>query len=93
VTVQLEQEDGSPLRLETAGGGRVVGEVGFYLDRPRTADVIADEDTGAYALKRETLERIKIEDPNVLYTLSRLVVNQTSERIVAMTRALDALED
>jgi len=93
VTVQLEQEDGSPLRLETAGGGRVVGEVGFYLDRPRTADVIADEDTGVYALKRETLERIRIEDPNVLYTLSRLVVNQTSERIVAMTRALDALED
>lgn len=92
VTIQLGQEDGTPLRLETAGGGRVIGEVGFYLDQPRTADVIADEETGVYVLKRETLERIRTEDPNVLYTLSRLVVNQTSERVIAMTRALDALE-
>jgi CRP-like cAMP-binding protein len=92
VSIQLEEAGKEPVRLETTGGGRIVGELGFYLHKPRTAHVIADEDTTVYVLHRDDLERVGAESPHALHTLSRIVVNQTSERIVTMTRVLDALE-
>lgn len=91
VTVQLEPEGEAPVRLETTGGGRAVGELGFYLGRPRTADVVADTDTRAYVLSQEAFEKIKQENAEALHVLSQVIIHQSSERIVAMTRALDAL--
>jgi SulP family sulfate permease len=92
VSIQLEEPGKEPVRLETTGGGRIVGELGFYLNKPRTAHVIADEDTTVYVLQRDDLARIGAENPGALHTLSSIVVNQTSERIITMTRVLDALE-
>lgn len=92
VSIQLEEPEKDPIRLETTGGGRIIGELGFYLDKPRTAYVVADEDTTVYVLHREDVARINLENPQALHTLSRIVVNQTSERIVNMTRILEAIE-
>ena len=91
VSVQLEEDGKEPVRLETTGGGRIVGELGFYLDKPRTAHVVADTDTSVYILHRDDIERVKETHPEALHTLARIVINQTSERIVTMTRVVDTL--
>ncbi|HUF38417.1 MAG TPA: SulP family inorganic anion transporter [Anaerolineales bacterium] len=92
VSIQLEEDGKEPVRLETTGGGRIVGELGFYLKKPRTAHVVADEDTTVYVLHRDDLDRIGAEHPHALQALTSIVVSQTSERIVTMTRVLDVLE-
>jgi SulP family sulfate permease len=92
VTVQLEPPEGEPIRLETTAGGRVIGELGFYLDQPRTAHVRADTDTDVYVLTRQDLDRLQAESPDVLLTLSRIVVHQTSQRVVNMTQFHDAVQ-
>lgn len=91
VTVQLHSATDSPVRLETTGGGRVIGELGFFLHQPRTADVVADTDTVVYVLTQEALSQMKVECPDALHALSQLIISQTSQRVVTMTRALDAL--
>ena len=91
VTIQLDAGSDVPVRLETTGGGRVIGELGFYLSRPRTADVIADEATVAYVFCQDDLDKVKKENAEAMHVLSQLVIYQTSERIVTMTRELDAM--
>ncbi len=91
VTVQLEPADAEPVRLETSAGGRVIGELGFYLDQPRTAHVRADTLTQVFVLTRADLPRLQEMYPEVLHTLARIVVHQTSQRVVSMTQFHDAM--
>jgi SulP family sulfate permease len=92
VTAQLEAPGQEPIRLETMQGGRTVGEIGFYLGVKRTAAVIADEPSIIYSLSRETLEHIEKTDAAVASVFHRLIVHILGERVVRLTRALDALE-
>jgi SulP family sulfate permease len=55
VSVYLESRDGTRARLRRTGRGTVIGEIGFYLDSPRSASVIADKPGTAYRLTREAL--------------------------------------
>jgi SulP family sulfate permease len=55
VSVYLESRDGTRARLRRTGRGTVIGEIGFYLDSPGSASVIADKPGTAYRLTREAL--------------------------------------
>jgi SulP family sulfate permease len=92
VTAQLEASDHTPIRLETTGGGRSVGELGFYLDIKRTASVVADQDTVIYSLSKQELEEVEKLDPEAAYLLHRTVLYLLGERVVRLTRVVDALE-
>jgi sulfate permease, SulP family len=91
VTAQLEPADQPPVRLETMRGGRVIGEVGFYLGVKRTAAVRADEPTTIYRLSKAKLEAIEGSDPETANTFHRLIIHLLSERITHLIRAVDAL--
>ena len=65
VTVQLEYLDRNPFRLGTRGAGEVVGEIGFYLNQPRTAAVITNEPSTIQRLSWKTLKEMEKKDPEV----------------------------
>lgn len=92
VTAQLESAGGPPMRLETMKGGRVVGELGFYLGTQRSAAVVADEPGVAYRLSRETLAQIEQDDPDVALALHRVIIHLLGERVLHLVRAVEALQ-
>lgn len=91
VTAQLEPEGQPPVRLETMRGGRVVGEIGFYLGAKRTAAVRANEPTTIYRLSQAKLQEMEQADPETANTFHRLIIHLLSERVTHLIRAVDAL--
>lgn len=92
VTVQLEAPGKPPVRLETMGGGRTVGELGFYLGTRRTAHVVADAPTVVYTLAAADLKRMAGDAPEAASLFHRVVVLLLSERLAHLTRMVNAWE-
>jgi SulP family sulfate permease len=92
VTSQIENPGQPPLRLETMCGGRTVGEMGFYLNAPRSAAVIADEASVAYRLSRRALERMELEEPQAALAFHRLMVQLLGDRASHLMRTVQALQ-
>ncbi len=92
VTAQLEAGPGeAQARLETMRGGRVVGEIGFYLSFARTATVRADEPTMVYRLSLARLKEMESSDPALAATIYHLIAHLLAERAAHLIRAVDAL--
>ena len=92
VTAQLEQPGRELVRLETMRGGRIVGELGFYLGTQRSAAVVADQPTVAYVLSQETLARMERDDPAAAHAFHRVVVHLLGERVLHLVWAVEALQ-
>ncbi|MBN2117347.1 MAG: SLC26A/SulP transporter family protein [Anaerolineales bacterium] len=91
VSILLECEDGSRLRLRTLGNGAFFGEIGLYTREPATAWAIADRRTSLYQLSTEDLDRLEETAPQVASALHRFVVTYMSERLAKMTNTVQAL--
>jgi SulP family sulfate permease len=92
VTAQLETPNRPPVRLETLGSGRAVGELGFYLEIERTAAVVVDEPSVIYALSRRELAAMEMIDPETSNLFHRIIVRLLGERVVHLIRVVEALE-
>lgn len=92
LTAQLEQPGASPLRLETVGPGRVLGELGFFLHRPRSASVVADEASVIYALNRKSLDAMTGEEPDAALALLGAMTRLLSDRVSHLVGVVGALE-
>jgi SulP family sulfate permease len=92
VTAQIEPEGGPPLRLETMRGGRAVGELGFFLNRRRTAAVVADETSAVYRITWPDLRRMAQEQPDSAAAFHGLIARLLSERVVHLIDSVDALQ-
>jgi len=92
VTAQLEAPGKNPVRLETITGGRVVGEIAFFLGTTRTASVVADEDSMVWSLSMQDLERMQAADPEAANLFHHLSVILLSQRVAHLTQAVGALE-
>ncbi|MCA9997334.1 MAG: SLC26A/SulP transporter family protein [Anaerolineales bacterium] len=92
VTAQLEQPGLPPMRLETMGAGRVVGEMGYYLGQVRTASVVAEMDCVVYKLGRDKLRLMEVEAAEVASVLHQLIIRFLSERVTHLVTAVQALE-
>jgi CRP-like cAMP-binding protein len=91
VSVLLECEDGSRLRLRTIGGGTFFGEMGLYTREPATAWVLADQPTTLYQLSADDLDKLEQAAPQVASALHRFVAAYMSERLAKMTNTVQAL--
>lgn len=97
VSIYLEGESGRVLpegervRLRSLGRGTTVGELGLYLNIPRTASVIADLPTLAYRLTCQALEEIQQNDPGLAAAFHQMIARQVSERLVQTNRGISAL--
>lgn len=91
VSVNLEMPDKRMVRLRTMNPGTTIGEVGVYLNRPRTATIIAEKRCTVSRLTREGLERMEREEPEVASMLHRTMVRIESERLVSLNAMVRAL--
>lgn len=92
VTAQLEPPNRPPVRLETMGSGRMVGEMGFYLGQERTAAIIVDKPSTVYRLAIQDLRSMEQSDPEVASTLHQIVIHLLSERVTHLVDTVNALE-
>jgi len=92
VTAQLEFPDKPVVRLETMKGGRVIGEIGFYLGQKRTAAVIADEPSVIYLLTAKNLAKMEKKSPEVASYFHQLIIQLLAERTTHLIRTVSALE-
>jgi SulP family sulfate permease len=92
VTARLETPGEEPVRLETMGGGRTVGELGFFLGIKRTAAVVADQPSVVYSISKEVLAQMEKADPEAANTFHRIIVHLLGERTVHLIRTVDALQ-
>jgi SulP family sulfate permease len=93
VSARLQLADGRELRLRTMGPGAVVGEMGLYLGRPRSASVVTDQPTRVYCLSLAALERMHREAPATAAAFHRLVATLLVERLAHANATLQALLD
>jgi SulP family sulfate permease len=92
VTSQIVREGKAPLRLETIGSGSSLGEIGFYLRHPRTAEVVADRASVLYRLSLADLQRLEEEAPHLAAELHKLIVHLLAVRVINLTNIVRALE-
>ena len=92
VTAQLPREGQPPLRLQTSGGGSVIGEIGFYLGQKRSADVIAESTGLLYRLTLDDLQKLEESTPEAASVLHQIIIQLLAERVIHLTNTVKALE-
>lgn len=88
VSIFIEEDHGESIPIRTLQMGTVVGEIGFYHNHQRTASVIADTVTIAYALSRENFEKMKQENPQLSIAVNELLVRIVSDRLNRLNKTL-----
>ncbi len=91
VSAQLEIEPGRFIRLQSMGGGTVVGEIGLYLNQTRTANVITDTPSIVYRLAKNSLDQMEKDDPDLAAALHEWMARMLAERLRNNIRTLEAL--
>lgn len=91
VDIMLRNEHDHEVRLRSMGAGAIVGEVGFYLHRPRTATIIASEACVLQLLDSESLRKMEAEEPQTVLTLHNFVACVLSERLSATNHMVEEL--
>ncbi len=91
VSIILESEDGSRLRLRTMKNGAFFGEMSLYTREPASASAIADQPTSLCQLSVEDLKRLEEIAPQVASALHRFVATYMSERLAKLTNTVQAL--
>lgn len=81
VSVVLELPNNQTERLATYDSGTILGEMGLYRKEPRTASVIADQNSRLYYLSAEAFERMENEEPKLAVTIHKFIVNLLAERL------------
>ncbi len=92
LTVQLELPGKAPIRLGTMLAGREVGSIGFYLGVKRTASVVADTPSVVYCFSKQNLEHLERIAPATAIAFHRIIVHVLGERVVHLTKVVDALQ-
>jgi SulP family sulfate permease len=93
VSAQIAREGAEALRLQTMAGPTVVGEIGFYLSSPRTADVICDGPCVVYRLSATDLRRMQDDAPELASAVHEYLARRMAERLTHTIRSLDAALD
>jgi SulP family sulfate permease len=93
LTARLEQASGSHVRLRTILPGTVIGEVACYLGLPRSASVIADQDSSAFRITKDALERMRVENAELAVAFHEFMARAAAERLAHNTALLESRLD
>lgn len=91
LTALLQRAGKEPLRLQTMRGTNLVGELGFFLGTVRSASVVADTATVVYSLSQAGLCDLRREQPALATTLDSPLIHHLSQRVLHLTKVVDAL--
>ena len=83
VAVNLAFDDGRSIRIRSMTTDTMIGEIGVYLNQPRTASAIADQVTHAHILTAEKLREMERNDPPLANALHYAIVALLAERVAS----------
>ncbi len=89
--VQMPAPDGHEVRLRALSGGSVVGEMGLYMRKARTATVVAETKCVVYALSRDSLDKMESENPAASSDFHQFMVHLMAERLANANKAVKNL--
>ena len=92
ISVILERHDLLPLRVRVFGDHTVVGEVGFFLNAPRSASLLAAPNALAWTLSRDAFDIFINERPEQALALAAYVIRLQSERLTFANRWIASLQ-
>ena len=75
-------------RIAALGPGTSVGEMGLLDRRPRSADVVADDDVEAYVLAADDFDRLLKAEPHLGQSLLATIARLTAQRLRATSEEL-----
>lgn len=93
VDILLANEHGEVVRLRSMGAGTIVGEIGFYLSRERSATIVVTEAGVFYKIDRNSLHQMEENEPQAAVTFHAFISCVLSERLTATNRMVESLMD
>ena len=88
----LDGSGGDAARVRVFKAETVLGEIGFFLNVPRTAGLRADSEARVWALDRTAYAYLQEHDPDVVNALLAFVVRLQAERLAFTTARNAALQ-
>ncbi len=82
----------APIRQRVFAANTLVGETGFFLDIPRTADLRIDGAATVWALSRAAYDRLHTQNPDLTAALLTYTVRIQAERLAFTSRQVAALQ-
>jgi len=82
LSVSLETENHEKKRLRVIGPGNTVGEISFYLQKPRSASVIAHESCTLQMVSIENMLKMYKNDPPLASIFNKFITQVLSDRLV-----------
>jgi SulP family sulfate permease len=73
--------DKPPMRVRTILAGTMVGELGFYIDTPRTATIRTETDCRILRITKADIRRLEETNPRISLELHRLLAKRLCRRI------------
>jgi SulP family sulfate permease len=92
VSVTLEREDQPALRVRVFGSYTLVGEVGFFLNAPRSANLLSAPDAVVWSLNRDAFYEFMRAYPKEALALTIYVIRLQSERLTFANRLVASLQ-
>lgn len=93
VDVLLQVEGERELRLRSMTAGVVIGEVGFYLGKARSASIVVTESGVLQRLSHEALRQMETTDPQTAAAIHVLIASILSDRLATTNRLVQELVD
>ena len=88
LSASVKGPSGDEIRVASFLAGALVGEIGFLTASPRTATVIADEDSIIRSVGRAGLDRLSAEYPALASDMLQEVAGQLARRLARTTALL-----
>ncbi len=88
---QLPKSDGSQLRLRTMGAGTLVGEIGLYTEKPRSAHAVADRASILNVLTYERFKALEDKFPDISRQFHKFVVRSLAFHMAQDSKAMRVL--
>jgi SulP family sulfate permease len=92
VSVTLEREDHPALRVRVFGAHTLLGEVGFFLDVPRSANLLAAPGAIVWSLSHQAFDQFMQMHPAEALSLTVYVIRLQSERLTFANRQIASLQ-
>lgn len=92
VSVTLEMRDHPALRVRVFGAHTLVGEVGFFLDVPRSANLLAAPGAIVWSLSHAAFDEFMRAHPEEALALTTYVIRLQSERLTFANRQIASLQ-
>ncbi len=91
VSVYLDTGREDRVRIRRTEAGTIIGELGFYLNLPRSASAITDRPATLYRLSAEALTAMETQAPDVAMAFHRFMAKFCSQRLIYTTETLEAM--